>query len=94
VKRRRPLSLNDENVIQSPGMFPRYIRLPKPGEKCPWSGLSRFMLADLCVKSKRNPRPPVKSFRLRRHKGDQRAIRLIDFQSLMAYLEKFNQAAA
>jgi hypothetical protein len=52
------------------------------------------MMADLCVKSKRNPRPPVKSFSVRRHKGDKRAIRLVDFQSLMSYLRKFEDKAA
>ena len=52
------------------------------------------MLTDISVKSARNPRPPVKSFSVRRHKGDKRAIRLIDFQSLMEYLEQFQDKAA
>jgi hypothetical protein len=36
----------------------------------------------------------VKSFSVRRHKGDKRAIRLVDFQSLMDYLAKFADKAA
>jgi hypothetical protein len=68
---------------------PIYVRLPSPGLRCPWTRLSRSGLADICVASKKNDwRPPVKSFRVRR-KGDKRAVRLIVFESLMAYLRQF-----
>jgi hypothetical protein len=95
VKRREVLSFARENETISAGeITPVFIRLPAPGKKCPRTGLSRSMMADLCVKSDRNPRPPVKSFRVPRHKGDKRAVRLVDFQSLMAYLRKFYETAA
>ena len=72
---------------------PIYIRLPAAGERCPYTGLSRSGLADVCVANKANNfRPPVKSFRLRR-KGDKRAVRLIVFESLMSYLRQFEEAA-
>jgi hypothetical protein len=69
------------------------MRLPAPGGRCPYTGLSRSGLADLCVANKANNfRPPVKSFRVRR-KGDKRAVRLIVFESLMSYLRQFEEAA-
>jgi hypothetical protein len=50
-------------------------------------------MADLCVKSDRNPHPPVESFPIRK-KGAKHAVRLVVFQSLMAYLQKCREIAA
>jgi hypothetical protein len=73
---------------------PIYIRLPARKTRCPYTGLSRSGLADLCVPSKNNNfRAPVKSFRHRR-KGVKRAVRLIVFESLMNYLHEFEKEAA
>jgi hypothetical protein len=73
---------------------PIYVRLPARKARCPYTGLSRSGLADLCVPSKNNNfRASVKSFRLKR-KGDKRAVRLIVFESLINYLRQFEQEAA
>jgi hypothetical protein len=74
---------------------PIYIRLPAPGSRCPWTGLSRSALADLCVPSKANRfRPPVKSIAPKKRKDAERAMRLINFESLISYLRSFENAAA
>jgi len=58
---------------------PEWIRLPKEGKSCPYSGLSRSYLANLlrtqAVKSK-----------VLRHPGAIRGVRLISYDSLMAYI--------
>lgn len=62
---------------------PKFIRLPKPGSRCPWTGLSRGTLNDLIL----GPTPPVRSLVIAQP-GAQRGIRLIDFDSLLGHLEK------
>lgn len=65
---------------------PVYIRLPKPGEKCPISGLSRAKMNELILPNERNHfKPPVASKSLRK-KGSTRGVRLVLLESLMAYL--------
>lgn len=65
---------------------PDYIRLPKPGDRCPISGLSRTTLIELSVPSPCNDfRPPVESKHIKRP-GAQRGIRLISRTSLLSYL--------
>lgn len=65
---------------------PDFIRLPKSGARCPYTGLSRSTLYELLVPSKRNGyRPPVKSKHIRRP-GAMRGIRLIYYPSLISYL--------
>jgi len=67
---------------------PIFIRLPKPGERCARTGLSRTALNELILPLKRNGySPPVKSKTMRKA-GQQRGIRLILWESLRAYLEK------
>lgn len=67
---------------------PIYIRLPKPGEHCARTGLSRSMLNELILPTKRNKhRPPVKSINLR--KGENiKGTRLILWESLKSYLRE------
>jgi hypothetical protein len=68
------------------GGGPVYVRLPKPGEKCPITGLSRAKLNELILPNKRNNfSPPVASKSLRK-KGSTRGIRLVLLESLMSYL--------
>lgn len=62
--------------------LPRYIRLPKPMERCPWTGMSRGTLNDLIL----GPDAPVESLVIRRE-GASRGVRLIKFQSLLHHLE-------
>lgn len=65
---------------------PVYIRLPKSGELCPYTGLSRAKMNELILPSERNNfRPPVASKSLRQP-GQQRGVRLILLESLMSYL--------
>lgn len=64
----------------------RWIRLPHPGATCPFSGLKRTTLAELCVPSRKNDfEPPVHS-KLLKKKYAQRGIRLIHLGSLMEFI--------
>ena len=65
---------------------PEFIRLPKPGTSDPWTGLSRSVLNQLVLPCKENDfRPPVRSSTLRR-RGTTKGVRLVDFQSLVNYI--------
>ena len=65
---------------------PIYLRLPRPRARCFYTGMSRSALYNLAVPCKANNfRAPVRSVALRQ-RGAKRAIRLIDFQSLMSFL--------
>jgi hypothetical protein len=59
---------------------PEWIRLPKEGSTCPFSGLSRSYLADLVR------RRVVPSKALRRP-GTVRGVRLICYEGLMGYIK-------
>jgi hypothetical protein len=66
---------------------PEWIRLPKSGERCALTGLSRSALNELILPSPANNYdPPVKSVSLRKP-GQIRGIRLIHAASLSVYLE-------
>ncbi len=66
---------------------PEWIRLPQPSRRCPHTGLSRSTLNELTIPGPANDsRPPVKSVVLKK-RGAVRGIRLISYDSLMAYLE-------
>jgi hypothetical protein len=68
---------------------PLYIRLPRAGTRCPYTDLPRSTLKDLCVSTKANNyRPPVRSISLKKSKHAKRGVRLIDYQSLIAYLRR------
>jgi len=63
-----------------------WLRLPRPGERCPMSGLSRSTLVELVRPCDRNGfAPPVEAKHLRR-KGTQRGVVLINRASLQEYL--------
>jgi hypothetical protein len=66
---------------------PVFIRMPRYGQKCPHTGLSRSGL-DLLTRPQRanNFRPPVKSRLMRQTGTGYRTIRLIDFDSLVRHL--------
>jgi hypothetical protein len=64
----------------------QYLRLPKPGERCPVSGLSRSKLNQLILGTARNNfRPPVASRKVT-EPGATRGVRLIVRASLLKYL--------
>lgn len=76
------------------GTRPEWIRLPPPKVKCPFTGLSRSTLYQLVGHIEANGfRPPVKSVVIRK-RGAARGIRLISYDSLMAYLASVNQVPA
>ena len=80
---------NDEPqlVDQSIAVRPTYIRAPRTGN-CPHTGLSRSKLYEMIS----GHNPPVRSVSLKR--GDQkRATRLIHFQSLLDYIESFEESS-
>lgn len=73
---------------QIPPTKPEYIRLPKPNTLCPYTGLCRSTLRNLSEPCEMNGfRPPVRATTLRLKRGQMRGIRLIDYDSLMAYLK-------
>lgn len=66
---------------------PEWIRMPKGHERCKYTGLSRSFLYTLVSPCEANDyRPPVRSVSLRR-RGMQRGVRLISYESLMAFLK-------
>jgi hypothetical protein len=74
-------------------MEPRFIRLPKTGERCPWTGLSRSKMNQLILPcSRNNYLPPVESCSLK-PAGAARGARLVLFESLMDYLEQKTEKA-
>ena len=65
---------------------PEWLRLPAPGARCRFTGLSRSTLNELTIPGPANDGvPPVKSVVLRK-RGALRGIRLISYDSLMRYL--------
>jgi len=69
---------------------PEFIRLPLPGKRCPFTGLSRSTLNELTIDGPVNEyKAPVKSHVLRK-RGATRGIRLISFDSLMAYIRSLS----
>jgi hypothetical protein len=65
---------------------PIFVRIPRPGERCPYSGLSRSKMLSLVLPSLENELPPpVESF-VKGKLGTKRGIRLVDWASLEAYI--------
>lgn len=80
------------NQLSNPKQ-PEWIRLPRAGERCPYSNLSRSTLNNLILPCKANKNcPPVKSSVVRQ-KGATRGVRLIHRASLMAYIEAGKETA-
>ena len=75
-----------QQVETSTTVKPEFIRLPKSGNRCPHTGLSRSKMNQLVLPCKENDfKPPVESKVLRK-RGTIRGTRLIVFDSLMGYL--------
>ncbi|MFT5469022.1 MAG: hypothetical protein ACI8UO_004136 [Verrucomicrobiales bacterium] len=74
----KPDELNNNS-----GPRPEWIRLPKSGKRCPYTGLARAALNSLILP----PGAVVESVVLRQ-KGATRGIRLIRYISLLAYLNE------
>lgn len=83
-----------EAAVSSENDRPEFIRLPKSGSRCPWSGLSRSKLNELILPSPdNNHSPPVRSVSLRKA-GQLKAARLVDFASLINYLRQLEREQA
>lgn len=64
---------------------PEWLRLPKPGQRCQHSGLCRSYLHTLVRDGK------VRTASIR-ERGAKTGIRLISYDSLMAYIAKHDEA--
>jgi hypothetical protein len=70
---------------------PVYIRLPKNGERCPFTSISRSKLNQLILPVWQNDfKPPVKSVAVKRD-GAKKGTRLILLESLLGYLRSLEQ---
>ena len=66
---------------------PIYIRTPRTGERCPYSGLTRSTLISLTLPHHQNGfRPPVASIAPAKTIDAKRRIRLIVWASLEAHI--------
>jgi hypothetical protein len=75
-----------ENTANGASQRPEFIRLPQPGKRCPYTGLSRSGLNNLVLPCDLNGfKPPVRSVCLRQ-RGAVRGTRLICYDSLIGYL--------
>lgn len=64
-----------------------WVRLPRPKQRCPITGLARSTLVEILRPGPRNDyRPPIAS-RVLKRKGASRGIVLINRQSLLAYID-------
>jgi hypothetical protein len=69
---------------------PEWLRLPAPGTRCRFTGLSRGTLNELTLPCPANDhKPPVKSVVIRK-RGAVRGIRLVSYDSLMHYLAELS----
>ncbi len=81
-----------EYQLSSPNQ-PDWIRLPRAGERCPYSNLSRSTLNNLILPCKANRnQPPVRSAVVGQ-RGAKRGVRLVDRRSLMAHIEAGQEPA-
>mgnify|MGYP001164876215 FL=1 len=77
-------ALNASRVNHS---SPEFIRLPRQGVPCEWTGMSRGKMVQLILPSKENGfSPPVKSVSLGPSKRSKGWTRLVHFKSLMNFL--------
>jgi hypothetical protein len=68
-----------DHIHLPPGFRPEFIRLPKPGTLCAWTGLSRSKMWSLLETA------PIKTVCLRRP-GAAKGARLVHLDSLLNYL--------
>ena len=72
-------------------ILPEFIRLPRPGMLCNWTGLSRSKLNELILRCPANDfKAPVQSVCLRR-RGAAKGARLINLQSLLEHLRRHSE---
>lgn len=72
---------------------PQFIRLPRSGERCPYTGLSRSSLNELILPCPANDyRPPVRSV-VQKKRHATRGCRLILLSSLLDFLHGLEEPA-
>lgn len=82
----------DSSVTSKP--IPEYIRLPQQGLPCPLTGLSRAKLSQLVLPNERNGfSPPVSSVKVAPAKGRKGRVRLVNYSSLVSYLNSLEGGA-
>jgi hypothetical protein len=89
---------NPPLTVTSPNPEPQrsreFLRLPPAGRRCIETGLSRSALNSLILASAANDyHPPVRSYSLRRP-GNRFGSRIIDFQSLRAFIHAHAELSA
>ena len=65
-----------------------WLRLPRPGSRCPVSNLSRSTLAELVRPCERNGYAPPVEARLLKRRDARRGVLLISRESLLGYLNE------
>jgi hypothetical protein len=82
----------DSGVTSKP--LPEYIRLPPQGVPCPLTGLSRAKMSQLVLPNERNGfSPPVRSVKVAPAKGRKGRVRLVNYSSLVSYLNSLEGGA-
>ena len=77
-----------QQVEASTSVKPEFVRLPKGGTRCPYTGLSRSKMNQLVLPCKENDfKPPVES-KSDCKRGTIRGTRIIVFDSLINYLRQ------
>ena len=71
---------------QSGAVKPEWIRFPKAGKLCPFTGLTRSFLYSLATDGK------IKTLSLR-ERGKARGVRLISYDSLIGFINSAAEAA-
>ena len=85
-----PITVPPPRVVTAT-IEPEFLRLPKPGMLCPYTGLSRSAINELILPTERNNfKPPVRSFCLRQ-RGAKTGIRLVAFGSLCEYIRQHEE---
>jgi len=80
-----------ENNNRNSSQKIQFLRLPKPGKRCPITGLSRSGINNLILPTKNNNfKPPVRSYSIKR-RGYVRGTRLIVYDSLIEYIMSFGK---
>lgn len=78
----------------TPVVVPEFIRLPPPGSRCPWTGLSRSTLNELILPSEANGFKPLVRSHVLRKRGAKTGVRLLVFSSLLRCLRALPTGAA
>lgn len=84
---REPQTIDQMKNLSDSNSSPVYIRVPKPGQKCPYTGLSRSSMYKLTPPTD----SPVAWISYKQNPKATRGIRLIDLASLREHLSKVGQ---